>query len=161
MNEAANFCNGPCSLEELENSRAPGDDHHLRYSRYGTQRRRRAVGDTYQIHNGNGELDNHALPVNLQHANGMTEFELHNTYGLHESQLTNAALRSLKPGKRPFILTRSTWVGSGRTVNHWLGDNDATWEQMWLSLQGILQFQLYGVMLVGGAILCCCKLAGH
>ena len=109
-------------------------------------------GNAYQIHNGNGPLEHHAIPVYLEHANGMTEYELHNTYGHHEAHFTNNVLRQLYPGKRPFILTRSTWVSTGRFSAHWLGDNFATWEQMWLSLQGLLQFQLYGIPMVGADV---------
>lgn len=77
---------------------------------------------------------------------------MHNLYGLSETQATNAALRQLHPDKRPFILSRSTFAGSGRSTAHWLGDNRSTWRQLWLSLQGVLQFQLYGIPIVGADV---------
>lgn len=44
----------------------------------------------------------------------------------------------LFPGKRQFVLSRSTFPGSGKYAAHWLGDNFADWEQMAMSVIGIL-----------------------
>ena len=68
-----------------------------------------------------------------------------------ENIITNMNLiRILK--KRPFILSRSTTLGHGKYGFHWLGDNQATYDYMRNGVNGIYQFQIYGVPLTGDDI---------
>ena len=55
-------------------------------------------------------------------------------------------------GTRPFILSRSTTLSHGRYAFHWLGDNDSKYEDMRNGLNGIFQFQIYGVPMTGDDI---------
>ena len=48
-------------------------------------------------------------------------------------------LRKLKPTKRPFIITRSSFIGQGVYSGHWTGDNFATWNDMKFSIAGKVQ----------------------
>jgi alpha-glucosidase (family GH31 glycosyl hydrolase) len=45
------------------------------------------------------------------------------------------ALKAIR-NKRPFVLSRSTFAGSGQFTAHWTGDNYATFEDMYFSIPG-------------------------
>lgn len=101
---------------------------------------------------GNGPYAAKGLSHWTRFANGRTDQQLHNLYGYTETHATNVALRELQPDKRPFILSRSTFPGSGQSAAHWLGDNRSTWRQMWLSLQGVLQVRASASVLIFEAL---------
>ncbi|KAI0757718.1 glycosyl hydrolases family 31-domain-containing protein [Daedaleopsis nitida] len=103
----------------------------------------------YAIHNGDGMLSAHTVSTNATHANGMVELDVHNMWGVMEEKATHRALLDVHPGKRPFIISRSTFPSSGRWTGHWLGDNISKWRYMHLSIQGMLQFQLFQIPFVG------------
>ena len=79
------------------------------------------------------------------------EYDVHNLYGLAESIATKAALEG-KQGTRSFIVSRSTFPGSGSHVAHWTGDNHATWDDLWRSIPGILSNNMMGIPMVGADI---------
>ncbi|KAJ7435017.1 glycosyl hydrolases family 31-domain-containing protein [Mycena galericulata] len=103
----------------------------------------------YAINNGNGPLSIHALATNATHHGGYAELDTHNLWGLMEAMTTHKALQTLLPGKRPFIISRSAFASAGKWAGHWLGDNFSTWQYMYLSIQGILQHQMFQIPFVG------------
>ncbi|XP_064234957.1 sucrase-isomaltase, intestinal isoform X2 [Aotus nancymaae] len=80
------------------------------------------------------------------------QYDVHSLYGYSMAIATEEAVKKVFPNKRSFILTRSTFAGSGRHAAHWLGDNTASWEQMEWSITGMLEFSLFGIPLVGADI---------
>ncbi|XP_055452485.1 sucrase-isomaltase, intestinal [Psammomys obesus] len=80
------------------------------------------------------------------------QYDVHSLYGYSMAIATEKAVEKVFPNKRSFILTRSTFAGSGRHAAHWLGDNTASWEHMEWSITGMLEFGLFGMPLVGADI---------
>ena len=76
-------------------------------------------------------------------------YNLHNMYGHTEGIATNHALKNINPGKRPVIISRSTFISSGRYVGHWTGDNAATWDDLKWSIPSTLNSNLFGISFTG------------
>ncbi|EJU04814.1 hypothetical protein DACRYDRAFT_20425 [Dacryopinax primogenitus] len=102
----------------------------------------------YAIHNAKGPLDVQTVAMNASTAFGVF-YDVKNIWGHMSEVRTHNALLSLNPTNRPFLVARSTYAGSGRYTHHWLGDNYSTWRYMAYSIQGILQFQIFGIPMVG------------
>ncbi|KAK2096764.1 hypothetical protein P7K49_025798 [Saguinus oedipus] len=80
------------------------------------------------------------------------QYDVHNLYGYSMAVATAEAAKTVFPNKRSFILTRSTFAGSGKFAAHWLGDNTATWDDLRWSIPGVLEFNLFGIPMVGADI---------
>ncbi len=68
-----------------------------------------------------GDLSLRTVATNATHYGGRTELEIHNLFGHLMSRAANLAVRELHPGKRPFLISRSTFAGSGTWTGHWVG----------------------------------------
>ncbi|CAM4969340.1 unnamed protein product [Rotaria socialis] len=95
-------------------------------------------------------LSSKTLCPSAQHAIS-SHYNLHNMYGYFESIATHLALKTIRH-KRPFVLSRSSFAGSGQYAAHWTGDNDATYEDMYFSISDILSFNMFGMPNVGADI---------
>ncbi|XP_068026417.1 LOW QUALITY PROTEIN: maltase-glucoamylase-like [Melanerpes formicivorus] len=80
------------------------------------------------------------------------QYDVHNLYGYSMTLSTQRAIEELFPGKRSFLLSRSTFAGSGKYAGHWLGDNAASWDQLKWAIPGMLEFGLFGIPYIGADI---------
>lgn len=70
----------------------------------------------------------------------LTHREVHNAYGgLHQRSSFRGLLERDSNTRRPFVLTRSFFLGSQKFGTYWTGDNRAVYEELQGSLSMILQ----------------------
>jgi alpha-glucosidase len=89
------------------------------------------------------------LPDDLVHRGGDDipsgpHAQYHNVYGMLMSAATRDAMVEARPEKRPFVLTRSSYLGGQRYAATWTGDNSANWEHYRWSISMILNLGLSG-----------------
>ena len=73
----------------------------------------------------------------------------HNTYGLLMTRSTYEGVRGLRPGERPFVLTRASYAGGQRYSAAWTGDNIASWEHLEMAVPMMLNLSISGQPFVG------------
>jgi len=166
MNEASNFCDGICGIHyDPGSTRRRALTNGTEIESNSTHVASRAEGDMsgrvksgsinfppYPIHNTAGNILTGSIDMFSLHAQGQLEYDLHNVYGLGEEKATFIALRQVLEGQRPFTISRSTFASAGRWTGHWLGDNHHDWWAMWSTIQGVLQFQMFGIPMVGADV---------
>lgn len=94
---------------------------------------------------------NHATICASSQQHISSHYNLHNLYGLSEAIASHHAMVKVR-GKRPFVISRSTFSSHGHYAGHWTGDVESTWEQLYYSVPAILLFNMYGIPLVGADI---------
>jgi alpha-glucosidase len=86
----------------------------------------------------------HCLRHDMDGAGG-DHTEAHNVYGMLMNRAGWEGLRALEPARRPFILSRSGWVGMQRYSWCWTGDIETSWEQMRQTIPTVLGLALCGL----------------
>jgi len=105
----------------------------------------------YVPHVAQGALGTKTMPVSAMHQNGVREYDAHSLYGFMESIATHEAVQ-VATGERPFILSRSTFPGSGVHTAHWTGDNAANWDNLAASITTMNTLSLFGMPMTGADI---------
>ncbi|CAL0312980.1 unnamed protein product [Lupinus luteus] len=154
MNEPSNFCTGKCTIPNdracpsqsiLPNSTCCLDCKNITNTRWDNP--------PYKI-NASGiraPIGHKTIATSAVHYNGVLEYDAHSLYGFSQAIATHKGLLGLQ-GKRPFILSRSTYIGTGKYAAHWIGDNKGTWEDLRYSISTILNFGIFGIPMVGSDI---------
>ncbi|XP_067859036.1 lysosomal alpha-glucosidase [Heptranchias perlo] len=97
-----------------------------------------------------GRLRSKTICASVKQSSAM-HYNVHSLYGLMEAKASASALVKIRK-KRPFVISRSTFPSQGRYSGHWLGDNKSQWRDMYFSIPGILNFNMFGIPLVGADI---------
>ncbi|XP_077970548.1 maltase-glucoamylase-like [Styela clava] len=79
-------------------------------------------------------------------------YDLHSLYGHTMSIATYEALQTVMPDHRSFVITRSTFTGTGKYAGHWLGDNQSQWRQMPWPIPAMFEFNLFGFPYIGADV---------
>lgn len=65
-------------------------------------------------------LGGRTLAMSAVHSGNIPEYNAHNLHGMMESRATQSAVTNIL-NERPFVLSRSTFLGSGKYAAHWTG----------------------------------------
>jgi alpha-glucosidase len=78
--------------------------------------------------------------------------EIHNVYGMENTRATFEGLQKLRPGQRPFVMTRASYAGGQRYAVTWTGDNSSTWDHLKLSVAQLVNLGLSGFSYSGADV---------
>ena len=94
-----------------------------------------------------GTLPEHA--VHQGPAGALRHSAFHNIYGHMMAKATVEGVSNLRPGVRPFVLTRAAYAGTHALAASWGGDNSSTWEDLRLSVEMAQHMAASGFSLYG------------
>lgn len=128
MNEASNFCSGAC----LDKDKVPMEDSIISQLTYIP---------------GVNNLEDKSISLDAKHSDGHIELNHHSLFGFMQGVTSSKYFTD--NNKRPFIISRSTFVGQGKYTSHWLGDNFSEFKYLKYSIAGIYNMNLFGMNFVG------------
>lgn len=132
MNEASNFCQGPC---------------------YASQATKNPVKNKLPYVPTARDLEIKSLPLDSVHADGITELDAHSLFGTQEVKATHEWFQKLgDKGTRTMIIERSGYAGVGKFASRWLGDNWSSADYMGYSVTGVMAHNIIGIPLAGSDI---------
>ena len=110
----------------------------------------------YAVNSAGGQrnLSEKTLPVSARHPKtGALEYDAHNLYGHSMSKATFEALSEVNNNKmRPFLYTRSSFLGTGAFSGHWTGDTSSSWRDLRRLTPSVLLSGLALIPFVGGDV---------
>ncbi|CAN0870719.1 Alpha-xylosidase 1 [Linum grandiflorum] len=155
MNEPVTFCFGDCKSPEQSGRPCPANERFweccLDCEAVTTTR---WDDPPYKINVTGSQqpLGRFTVAASTVHYNGVLEYNAHNLYGLTQTIATHKALLDVRDTRRPFVLSRASFVGLGKYAAHWSGDNKATWDDLKYSITTMLNFGIFGVPMMGSDI---------
>jgi alpha-D-xyloside xylohydrolase len=172
MNEPSNFCTGDVCAPRAGGERSPrtsernststASDEPLWACRLecaapaalnATQRGLAAPPYAVASAGGRAPLGARTISSLATHLDGsIYHYDAHNLYGHAEALAAHDAARAALADKRPFILTRSSFAGTGAFAAHWTGDSASTWDSMRQSIPGVAATGLAGLPLAGADV---------
>jgi alpha-glucosidase len=78
--------------------------------------------------------------------------EIHNVYGMLNSEGTYEGMLALRPNERPFVMTRASFAGGQRYAVTWTGDNDSTWNHLRMTMPQLMNLGLSGFSMAGADV---------
>lgn len=153
MNEPASFCHGHSPIK-CKSAIGPFHPKVNLTSAKGSWNMTKVPDATVQAFPANVNTsywDEKTISVEAVSVEGHRMINTHNLYGHTEMIATHKALSELSD-KRPFVLSRSTFPGSGHYGAHWTGDNYSTSKSMKQSVSQLLTLGLSGFSMVGSDI---------
>ena len=78
--------------------------------------------------------------------------EIHNVFGMENTEGTYDGELALRPDTRPFVMTRATYAGGQRYAVTWTGDNLATWNHLRQTTPQLLNLGLSGFAMAGADV---------
>ncbi len=94
-------------------------------------------------------LTDKTMPGDNQHMGGDflpadSHLRYHNVYGMLMVKASREGILKANPHKRPFVLTRSNYLGGQRYAATWTGDNASSWDHLKMSIPMSLNLSLSG-----------------
>jgi alpha-glucosidase len=108
----------------------------------------------YHLNSHLGDVSRQTIPMNTTNYDGSWQYDTHNLYGDMMAATTRESMLARRPALRPFVLTRSTFAGTGRKVAHWFGDNFSAWDDYRISIRQMLSFVSMHQMPMVGSDVC-------
>jgi alpha-glucosidase len=97
---------------------------------------------------------NHSMPLDCWHRGGGglpagPHAQYHNVYGMLMSRATREGMLAAAPDKRPFVLSRASFIGGHRYAAMWTGDNIANWSHLYYATPMVMNIGLSGQPMAG------------
>ncbi|XP_071949869.1 sucrase-isomaltase, intestinal-like [Antedon mediterranea] len=79
-------------------------------------------------------------------------YDVHSLYGHSSAQASHYAGSIVFANKRPMVVSRSTFSGTGKYSGGWMGHNRAEWDELFYSIHEMLRLNINGIPFVGADI---------
>ena len=75
--------------------------------------------------------------------------KVHNLYGAMMTKSSAMGMKAVRPGKRPLLFSRSSFIGAHRDGGIWQGDNNAWWSHILLNMKELASLNMVGFLFNG------------